>query len=70
VRTTVNVDPELVEAAQHALNTHGLTETVNAALADVGRRAKLQTFDVRMFDITDEDIASARKDRLPGVSGE
>lgn len=64
MRTTVNIDPALVEAASKTLNTQGVSETINAALADVSRRARLQDFDVRIFDITDEDVASARKDRL------
>jgi len=66
VRTTVNIDPELVETARKTLQTDGVSETINAALADVARRASLKNFDVRAFDITDEDIAAARKDRLGG----
>ena len=65
MRTTVNIDPELVEAARLTLKTHGLSETVNAALADVSRRSRLQKFDVRTFDISEEDVAAARRDRLP-----
>jgi len=64
MRTTVNIDPELVETARKTLNTNGLSETINAALEDVSRRARLQQFDVRAFDVTDKDISSARKERL------
>ena len=64
MRTTVNVDGELLEAARQALGTDGVSETVNAALGDVARRAKLETFDVRAFDVTDADIAASRRDRL------
>jgi Arc/MetJ family transcription regulator len=66
MRTTVNVDGELLEAARQALGTDGVSETVNAALDDVARRAKLGGFDVRAFDVTDADIAAARRDRLSG----
>lgn len=66
VRTTVNIDGELLEAARRALATEGVSETVNAALGDVARRAQLGSFDVRAFDIADEDIALARRDRLSG----
>jgi Arc/MetJ family transcription regulator len=64
VRTTVNIDDASLRAAQEALGTVGLTETVNRALAEVARQARLRSFDVRKFDVTDEDIVSARADRL------
>lgn len=64
MRTTVNLDTEKLEAARRALGTEGVSETVNAALADVARRVALRQFDVRAFDVTDEDIASSRRDRL------
>ena len=63
MRTTVNVDHELLAGAQQALGTTGLSETVNAAMADVARRAALARFSVRDFDITDADLADARADR-------
>jgi Arc/MetJ family transcription regulator len=62
-RTTVNVNQELLEAAQRALDTTGVTATVNAALAMVARREALGAFDVASFDVTDADIAEARADR-------
>jgi hypothetical protein len=66
MRTTVNLDGELLEAARQVLGTEGVSETVNAALDEVARRAKLERFDVRIFDVTDADIAASRRDRLSG----
>ncbi len=63
-RTTVNVDESLLDQARAALGTEGLTETVNAALSMAARRGRLATFDIRLFDVTDEDIEDARRDRL------
>ncbi len=63
MRTTVNIDDASLRAAQDVLGTTGLTETVNAALAEVARHARLQSFDVRNFDVTDEDIAAGRAAR-------
>jgi hypothetical protein len=63
MRTTVNIDDASLHAAREALGTVGLTETVNRALAEVARQARLRSFDVRQFDVTDEDIASGRADR-------
>lgn len=64
MRTTVNIDDASLNAARDALGTKGLTETVNRALAEVARQARLRSFDVRDFDVTDEDLASGRTDRL------
>lgn len=64
MRTTVNIDEASLKAAQDALGTAGLTETVNGALAEVARQARLRSFDVRDFDVTDEDIAAGRAARL------
>lgn len=63
-RTTVSIDDELLRGAAEALGTRGVTETVNAALAAAVRHARLAAFDVRAFDIDDEDIATARADRF------
>lgn len=46
-----------------------MSETVNAALSDVARRVAIERFDVRLFDVTDSDIALARQDRLTGEHG-
>ena len=41
-RTTVDIDLEAFEAARRVLGTRGYRETVNEALRDVHRRAKLR----------------------------
>lgn len=65
-RTTVNVDDRLLGEASKALGTKGVTRTINAAMADVTRRAELATFSIREFDITDDELAGARRDRTTG----
>lgn len=62
-RTTVTLDDVLLDDARRLLGTSGVSETVNAALALAVRQARLAAFDVRLFDITDDDIATARADR-------
>ena len=62
-RTTVTLDDHLIEDARRLLGTSGISETVNAALAVAVRQARLAAFDVRRFEITDDDIATARADR-------
>lgn len=62
-RTTVTLDDDLIQDARRLLGTSGISETVNAALAVAVRQARLAAFDVRQFEITDEDIATARADR-------
>jgi len=64
MRTTVNIDDRLLQAARQALGTEGLTETVNRALESAARHARLKDFDVRTFDINDDDLATGRADRL------
>lgn len=63
-RTTVSVDDELLQEARRALGTTGISDTVNAALAAAVRQAGLAEFDVRLFDITDDELATARAGRL------
>lgn len=62
-RTTVTLDDGLLQDARRLLGTSGVSETVNAALAAAVREARLVSFDVRRFDVTDDDIAAARADR-------
>lgn len=62
-RTTVTLDDVLLDDARRLLGTSGVSETVNAALALAVRQARLAAFDVRLFDITDDDIATARAER-------
>ena len=63
-RTTVNVDDKLLRDAKKALGTRGLTETINAAMEDVVRRQARASFTVRDFDITDDDLAEGRANRM------
>jgi Arc/MetJ family transcription regulator len=61
-RTTVDVDERALDAARQELGTHGLSETVNAALRDAARRRVLKGFDVvRDVDGTPEEIAAGRE---------
>lgn len=62
-RTTANIDTALLEQARGILGSGGVTSTVNAALEAVVRHTHLASFDVRRFDVTDEDIAQARQER-------
>lgn len=62
-RTTITLDDELLKDARRLLGTSGISDTVNAALAVAIRQARLAAFDVRRFEITDEDITTARADR-------
>lgn len=65
-RTTVSLDDALLDDARRLLGTTGVSDTVNAALAAAVRHARLAAFDVRGFDITDDELAEARADRAPG----
>jgi Arc/MetJ family transcription regulator len=62
-RTTVSLDDDLLQDARRLLGTSGISDTVNAALAVAVRQARLAAFDVRRFEITDDDIATARANR-------
>ena len=62
-RTTVTLDEMLLRDAQRVLGTRGISETVNAALAASVRHALIGSFDVRDFDVTDDDLAAARAPR-------
>lgn len=62
-RTTVTLDDDLLQDARRLLGTSGISDTVNAALSVAVRQARLAAFDVGRFEITDDDIATARADR-------
>lgn len=62
-RTTVTLDDDLLRDAQRLLGTSGINDTVHAALAVAIRQARLAAFDVRRFEITDDDIAATRAAR-------
>lgn len=62
-RTTVNIDDSLLSDARRVLGTEGVTDTINAAMTAVVRRAALDQFTINDFDINDADLADARRDR-------
>lgn len=62
-RTTVNIDDAVLSEARRVLGTEGVTDTINAAMAAVVRRAALDQFTINDFDITDADLADSRRDR-------
>lgn len=62
-RMTVNINEGLLVEAQRALGTHGVTETINAAMTAVVQRSALDDFSLAEFDITDDDLAKARQQR-------
>jgi hypothetical protein len=45
------------------LGTKGVTDTINAAMSAVVRRAALDEFTINDFDITDANLADSRRDR-------
>jgi Arc/MetJ family transcription regulator len=63
-RTTVDIDPHALDAAQGELGTKGLSATVNAALREVVRRRALAGFDVvRDIDGTPAEVEANRRER-------
>lgn len=67
-RTTVDINEDALDAARRVLGTHGLSDTVNAALRDVVRRRTLAGFDVlRDIDGTPGEVAANRRDREPAA---
>jgi Arc/MetJ family transcription regulator len=65
-RTTVDIDQLAFDSAQSELGTKGLSETVNAALREVGRRRVLAAFDVtRDIDGTPAEVEFNRRERSP-----
>lgn len=63
MRTTVNVDDALLTEVRNVLGTSGVSDTINAAMSSVLRRAELDAFDISHFDISDDDVVEARRDR-------
>jgi hypothetical protein len=56
------VDERALDAARRELGTNGLSETVNAALRDAGRRRILEGFDVvRDVDGTPGEVEAGRE---------
>ncbi len=63
-RTTVDLDQRAFDSAQSELGTKGLSETVNAALREVGRRRALAEFDVaRDIDGVPAEVEANRGER-------
>jgi hypothetical protein len=61
-RVTFNVDTALLEAAGELLGTTTTTETLNGALADVVRQARLRSLAQREFpDLTPEALETMRR---------
>lgn len=59
-RTTIEVDDALLLAAQRALGTHGLKDTIDAAMRQAVRRAKL-------LELAQATVAGELYDRDPGL---
>jgi Arc/MetJ family transcription regulator len=55
-RTSLNLDMSLVNEAREVLGTRSTTETVNKALAEVGRQAKLRRLVARTFDFDNDEL--------------
>jgi len=72
-RTTIEMDEQLLEAAQSVLGTRGLKETVDKALTEVVRAAKRRALADRLrsgagLDLDDETVKAARQWRTAGSS--
>jgi Arc/MetJ family transcription regulator len=69
-RTTVDIDQRAFDSARSELGTKGLSETVNAALREVGRRRALASFDVtRDIDGTAAEVEANRRERFAEPAG-
>lgn len=62
-RTSLNLDVELVNAAKDVLHTTETTETINRALEDVVRHARLQRLAGRRFEVPPEELEALRRPR-------
>jgi Arc/MetJ family transcription regulator len=63
-RTSLNLDLDLVAEARAILGTHGTTDTVNRALAEIVHREKLRALAAETFeDLTPEALAELRRTR-------
>ena len=63
-RTSLNLDMSLVDEAREVLGTRGTTETVNRALAEVVRQAKLRELITMTFDMDNDEIEAAENEDL------
>ena len=72
-RTTIEMDEDLLAAAQAALGTRGLKETVDRALSEVVRASRRRALADRLasgagLDLDAETTTAARRWRTPGFS--
>lgn len=63
-RVTFNADARLLEEAREVLGTTSTTDTLNGALSEVVRQARLRSLSERTFpDLTPEALAEIRRGR-------
>ena len=62
-RTTIEVDEDLLRAAQEVLDTRGLKDTVDRALTEVVRAARRRRLAERLADGSAFDFEGAAIDR-------
>ena len=72
MKTTLEIDPELLKQAKKALGTATIKDTVHKSLGAVVRRQKLRALGDSLghipLDLTAERLLGQRKKRLPHVS--
>jgi hypothetical protein len=72
MKTTVDIDTELLEAAKRALGTHTAKGTIDASLRSVVRRRQLQeladSFGKVPLELTPEQLLRQRRKRGGHVS--
>jgi len=72
MKTTLEIDPELLKQAKKALGTATIKDTVNESLGAVVRRQKLRALGDSLgripLDLTAERLLDQRKKRIPHVS--
>jgi Arc/MetJ family transcription regulator len=72
MKTTLDIDKDLLNEAKEVLGAATIKETVHASLEAVVRRRKLQAladaFGTVPFDMSPEDVRRQRRKRAPHVS--
>ena len=67
IRTTLNLDPDLIRAAQEVLGTRQTTETVHRALQEVvGREMRRRLAELPLTELTPESLERMRRGRFHG----
>jgi Arc/MetJ family transcription regulator len=70
-RTTLNLDTELVRAAQEALGTTQITETIHRALEEaVHRRMRRRLAELPLTDLTPDRLEEMRRGRTFDVENQ